>query len=343
MDKGENPMNCTRFAAVLLLAVLFCGLTAPPCLAQTEDATISGRVTDATSAVVVGAAVQLQSADKGTVGETTTNEAGIYAFPAVHPGVYHMTVRKQGFREVNFVGLTANVQAHIEENFILQVGSTTESVTVTADAVSLNTTDASVGTVVDQQFVDNMPLNGRSFQSLIYLTPGVVMTPVGDMAPGQFSVSGQRTDTNYFSVDGVSGNFGTSMGAVTLGQTLGGTVPGLTVGGGTNGLVSVDAMQEFRIQTSSFAPEFGRSPGAQISIVTKSGANAFHGTAYDYLRNDIFDARNWFDFAQPNATYGVVAPLPKPPLRQNDFGGTFSGPILKDKTFFFFSYEGLRL
>jgi len=343
MDKGENPMNCTRFAAVLLLAVLFCGLTAPPCLAQTEDATISGRVTDATSAVVVGAAVQLQSADKGTVGETTTNEAGIYAFPAVHPGVYHMTVRKQGFREVNFVGLTANVQAHIEENFSLQVGSTTESVTVTADAVSLNTTDASVGTVVDQQFVDNMPLNGRSFQSLIYLTPGVVMTPVGDMAPGQFSVSGQRTDTNYFSVDGVSGNFGTSMGAVTLGQTLGGTVPGLTVGGGTNGLVSVDAMQEFRIQTSSFAPEFGRSPGAQISIVTKSGANAFHGTAYDYLRNDIFDARNWFDFAQPNATYGVVAPLPKPPLRQNDFGGTFSGPILKDKTFFFFSYEGLRL
>ena len=102
-------------------------------------------------------------------------------------------------------------------------------------------------------------------------------------------------------------------------------------------------MQEFRIQTSSYAPEFGRSPGAQVSIVTKSGGNQFHGTAFDYLRNDIFDARNWFDFAQPNAYYGNPAALPKPPLRQNDFGGTFSGPIIKDKTFFFFSYEGLRL
>jgi hypothetical protein len=107
----------------------------------------------------------------------------------------------------------------------------------------------------------------------------------------------------------------------------------MTSGGGTNALVSVDAMQEFRIQTSSYAPEFGRTPGAQISIVTKSGTDQFHGTAFDYLRNDIFDARNWFD----------TPPTPKPPLRQNDFGGTLGGPLVKDKTFFFFSYEGLRL
>jgi hypothetical protein len=110
-------------------------------------------------------------------------------------------------------------------------------------------------------------------------------------------------------VDGVSANFGTTI--ISLGQTLGGAIPGLTAQGGTNGLVSVDAMQEFRIQTSSYAPEFGRTPGAQISIVTKSGANQFHGTAFDYLRNDIFDARNYFD----------TPPLSKPPLRQNDFGG----------------------
>jgi hypothetical protein len=107
----------------------------------------------------------------------------------------------------------------------------------------------------------------------------------------------------------------------------------LTSGGTTNGLVSIDAMQEFRIETSSYAAEFGRIPGAQISIVTKSGTNQFHGTAFDYLRNEIFDARNWFD----------GSPLVKPPLRQNDFGGTVGGPIIKGKTFFFFSYEGLRL
>ena len=118
-----------------------------------------------------------------------------------------------------------------------------------------------------------------------------------------------------------------------LSQSLGGAIPGWISGGGTNGLVSVDAMQEFRIQTSSYAPEFGRTPGAQISIVTKSGANQFHGTAFDYLRNDFFDARNYFD----------NPPQIKPPLRQNDFGGVLGGPIIKNKTFFFFSYEGLRL
>ena len=132
-------------------------------------------------------------------------------------------------------------------------------------------------------------------------------------------------------VDGVSANFGVNISG--LGQTLGGAIPGFTAQGGTNGLVSVDAMQEFRIETSSYAPEFGHTPGAQISIVTKSGGNQFHGTAFDYLRNDIFDARNYFD----------APPLPKPAERQNDFGGTIGGPIRKDKTFFFFSYEGLRL
>ncbi|MGH9629899.1 MAG: hypothetical protein ACRD7E_16400 [Bryobacteraceae bacterium] len=114
---------------------------------------------------------------------------------------------------------------------------------------------------------------------------------------------------------------------------LAGVTPGLTLDGGTNSLLSVDAMQEFRIQTSTFAPEFGRTPGASISILTKSGTNQFHGTAFDYWRNDLFDARNFFN----------TKPQPKPPHRQNDFGGTLGGPIVKNKTFFFFSYEGLRL
>jgi hypothetical protein len=181
--------------------------------------------------------------------------------------------------------------------------------------------------------VENLPLNGRSFQTLIMLTPGVVVTPTVFDDQGQFSVNGQRANANYFTVDGVSANFGVT-GYFPLVQTAGGALPALTVSGGTNSLVSVDAMQEFRIQTSSFAPEFGRTPGGQISIVTRSGTNAFHGTLFEYFRNSVLDAKDWF--ANFNG-------LEKPEERQNDFGGVFGGPVFKDKTFFFFSYEGLRL
>jgi hypothetical protein len=134
-------------------------------------------------------------------------------------------------------------------------------------------------------------------------------------------------------VDGVSANFGVT-GYGPLVQTAGGALPALSALGGTNSLVSVDAMQEFRIQTSSFAPEFGRTPGGQISIVTRSGTYRFHGTLFEYFRNNVLDANDWF------VNYDH---LPKPEERQNDFGGVFGGPIIKDKTFFFFSYEGLRL
>jgi len=187
--------------------------------------------------------------------------------------------------------------------------------------------------VVDRHFADNLPLNGRSFQTLIMLTPGVVMTPPAFDDHGQFSVNGQRADANYFTVDGASANFGVT-GYSPLVQASGGALPALSVSGGTNSLLSVEAMQKFRVQTSSFAPEFGRTPGGQISIVTRSGSNDFHGTLFEYFRNDVLDARDWFvNYNNPQ----------KPAERQNDFGGVFGGPIIKDKTFFFFSYEGLRL
>jgi hypothetical protein len=187
--------------------------------------------------------------------------------------------------------------------------------------------------LIDHTFVDNFPLNGRSFQTLIMLTPGVVVTATAFDDQGQFSVNGQRADANYFTVDGVSANFGVT-GYFPLVQSAGGALPALSALGGTNSLVSVDDMQEFRIQTSSFAPEFGRTPGGQISIVTRSGTNSFHGTAFEYFRNSVLDANDWF------ANYNH---LPKPEDKQNDFGGVFGGPVVKEKTFFFFSYEGLRL
>ena len=314
---------------LLFIAILL--LNSVALLAQTEGARISGRVTDVSGAIIVGAACTVTDIDTNIATSTTTNEDGIYVIPGLHPAIYRLTIEKDGFSTVVQPSLQLYAQDAVNENFMLAIGLRTESITVENNVPLLQTQSAAVSTVVNQQFVDNMPLKGRSFQSLISVAPGVVFTSSQFDGPGQFSVNGQRSDANYFTVDGVSANFGVQIGP--LGQSLGGAIPAFTSQGGTNGFVSVDDMQEFRIQTSSYEAEFGRTPGAQISIVTKSGGNTFHGTAFEYLRNDIFDARNYFD----------APPLPKPPLRQNDFGGTFGGPIIKGNTFFFFSYEGLRL
>lgn len=314
---------------LLLALALF--VTSATAYAQTEGARISGRVTDVSGAVIAGVACTITDIDTNVSASTTTNEDGIYVIQGLHPAHYRLTIEKDGFRTVVQPDLELYAQDAANENFMLALGPRTESITVEDSVPLLQTQSAAVSTVVNQQFVDNMPLNGRSFQSLISVAPGVVFTSVMNDGPGQFSVNGQRSDANYFMVDGVSANFGVQIGQ--LSQSLGGAIPAFTSQGGTNGFVSVDDMQEFRIQTSSYEAEFGRTPGAQISIVTKAGTNKFHGSAFDYLRNDIFDARNYFD----------APPLPKPPLRQNDFGGTFGGPIIKDKTFFFFSYEGLRV
>src|SRR5271163_2149686 len=312
------------------ILVVVCLLSVVAVSAQTETARISGRVTDLSGGVIVGAQCKVTNIETDVSVTTTTNEDGIYVLPDLHPATYRLTIQKEGFRTVIRPNLQLYVQDAVSENFTLALGPASETVTVLGDSFGLQTDSAAVSTVMNQQLVANMPLNGRSFQPLIALAPGIVFTSQ-NLGQGQFSVNGQRSDANYFMVDGVSANFGVTISG--LGQTLGGAIPGLTAQGGTNGLVSVDAMQEFRIQTSSYAAEFGHTPGSQVSIVTKSVTNQFHGTAFDYLRNDIFDARNYFD----------APPLPKPPLRQNDFGGTVGGPILKDKTFFFFSYEGLRL
>jgi hypothetical protein len=318
------------------LLLLFFSLVANFTWAQSETATVSGQVVDPSGLNITAAQVKLVDIDRDTSVTTTTNNTGLYTFPSVKPGRYRMEVISVGFKVVNVTGVTINVQDHLEQNFKLVVGSISESMTVTADAYKVNTTDATVSTVVDRNFAENLPMNGRSFQSLIQLTPGVVLTANNGVDTGQFSVNGQRANANYWMVDGVSANIGINAGA-TAGSGIAGTLGSTSVFGGTNSLVSVDALQEFRIQTSTYAPEFGRQPGGQISIVTRSGTNQFHGTVFDYLRNDSLDANNWFNGFTNNP------PLPKARERQNDFGGTLGGAIIKNKTFFFFSYEGLRL
>jgi len=343
--------SCLSRSWALVCLALLISLGGTCLRSQSTYATINGQVTDPQGSVVPGVAVEAVNIDTNVVYPATTNGSGIYVIPSLPPGPYRLAVRKDGFKVINMTGLVLQVQDTLEQNFSLEIGSVSESVTVNGSGNNINTTDGSVSTVVDSKMVENMPLNGRSFQDLILLTPGTVTqtpqavnngTPSGVGVSGEFSVNGQRTESNYYTVDGVSANVGAAAGSSLTGGAGGsGSVAASTALGTTQALVSVDDLQEFRVQSSTYSAEYGRNPGGQFAFETKSGANQWHGTAYDYLRNGYFDAQDWF-----NDYFGK----PEPDLHQNDFGGTFGGPVEiprlyngKDKTFFFVSYEGLRL
>src|SRR6202453_2150881 len=312
-----------RLASIIAALLLATSLLA-------QNAELSGLITDPAGLAVPGARVVVQSADTSATRTVSSNKQGEYSVPALRPGPYNLTIEANGFKTIHQTGVAVEVDQRAQLDFALTIGSNTESITVQGSAPLLNTSDASVSTLIGNQFVENLPLNGRSFSSLIDLAPGVVLIPSNQYEGGQFSVNGQHPDANYFTVDGVSANLGSS--AINLAQSGAGQLPATSAFGGASNLVSLDALEEFRIQTSTFAPEYGRTPGAQISVVTKSGTNTFHGTAFEYFRNDKLDANDWF--ANANR-------LARPPLRQNDFGGVLGGPIKKDKLFFFGSYEGL--
>ncbi len=342
---NHRPPFCLKVSRCLILFAL-CTLPLAVARGQSATATLSGTVEDQNGAVIPNASVAAINVGTALQRDTTTDSGGNYTFPLLPPGTYIVRVQAQGFATVENRNVVLNVGDQRALRIQLKAGNITEMIQVNADAPLINESPA-VGTVVDRQFVENIPLNGRSFQSLITLTPGVVLTKTTFNEQGQFNVNGQRANANYFMVDGVSANAGVSAG-LSLVQSAGGALPAFSAGGGTNSLVSVDAMQEFKIQTSTFAPEFGRTPGAQVQILTRSGTNDFHGTLFEYFRNDALDANDWFANSRG---------LKRPALRQNDFGGVLGGPLYlprfgeggpsfysgKNRTFFFFSYEGLRL
>src|SRR5712664_2295083 len=261
--------------------------------AESTNASPTGRITDPSKALICDPKIAAISTGTNLRYETATNASGEYYLENLPPNPYRLEIEKPGFKKLIKSDVILHVQDALEINFEMTVGSASETITVEGGAPLVNTESATVSTVIDRTFVESLPLNGRSFQTLILLTPGVVVTPTAFDDQGQFSVNGQRADANYFTLDGVSANFGVT-GYFPLVQSGGGALPALSASGGTNSLVSVEAMQEFRVQTSSFAPEFGRTPGGQISIVTRSGTNQFHGTAFEYFRNDVLDANDWF-------------------------------------------------
>lgn len=335
-------MKYLRILSLLLLILCATNLLK----AQSTDATISGVVVDPSGKVITDAVIEILNEATGVHYSSRTNGTGIYSVTVLPPGQYIVQVSKIGFKTLIKPDIVLNLQSALALNFTLPIGAASESVTVDAGASSINTTDGSVSTVIDRQFVENMPLNGRSLQSLISLAPGVVQTPIpyGSSSgnSGEFSVNGQRTESNYYTVDGVSANVGTgSNGSYTAGAA--GLLPAQTALGTTQSMASVDALQEFRINTSTYSAEYGRTPGGQISLQTRSGTDALHGSLFDYFRNDALDANNWFnDHTTPTTA--------KTAERQNDFGGTLGGPLYlphiydgRKRTFFFYSYEGLRL
>ena len=253
----------------------------------------------------------------------TTNGEGIYAVPNLPPGPYRIQVSKTGFKTLIKPDVVLNVQSAVAINFTLPVGAISETLTVKGGAPLVNTESGSVSTVIDRSMVENLPLNGRTFNMLLQLTPGVVIAQAASNNQGQFSVAGQRTSANNFLIDGVSANFGVAP-TVGLGTTGTGAAQAFGALGGTSSLISVEALQEFRIETSSFAPEFGRSPGGQVIFTTRSGTNSFHGGLYEFFRNDVLDANNWF---------AIAAGEPRAAERYNNFGGYGGGPIVRGKTF----------
>ena len=324
-------MKQWRISVFSSLALLF--LLCTSSARADELATVAGYVTDPSGLRIAGAKVQATNIETNVSYSGESNSEGLFRIGGLPTGSYRVVVQKTGFKTTVKQGLELHVQDIVSVNFQLDVGSVAESVTVAAEVPLVNTESAAVSTVIDRNFVENLPLNGRSFNTLMQLTPGVVIAPSGLSNPGQFSIAGQRTDANSFQVDGVSANFGVGTSA-GLQQAGSGAAQAFNAIGGTSSLVSVDAMQEFRVQTSSFAPEYGRTPGGQVSIATRSGTNSIHGDVFDYFRNTVLDANDWFANA---------AGKPRGAEHQNDFGGVVGGPIFRDKTFFFLSYEGFRL
>jgi hypothetical protein len=310
----------------------------PGIMAQPATTSLSGRVVDETGAMVVGAAVTVLNPATGFFRETTTDAEGSFTYPFLQAGNYKVTITQPGFAVVEIRNLILNLNDPRSVLVRLKVGGISETIVIYADTSVRDT--AAVSTVIDRGFVERLPMNGQSFQALITLTPGaVISTSTGGIPPGQYSFNGQRPTSNYFMVDGVSANIQAGSDK-QYHQAFAGALPGLNIFGGFNSLVSIEALQEINILTSAYAPEFGRTPGAQISIATRSGTNEFHGSLFDYFRNDALDAKDWFV---------KRAGAPNPSLRHNDFGVVLGGPILFPKlshnkrSFFFFSYEGLRL
>lgn len=302
---------------IVHLSVLVIGWLAIAGISFGQTATITGRVTDATGAVIADTTIEVSNVATGATREVRSNEVGYYTVPLLPPGQYRIIVEKDGFRSVTRTGVILEVDQRAELNFTLQVGAVTEQIEVSADALQINTVEASQGQVIENRRIVDMPLNGRDYIQLALLSAGTVQ-PLAGSRYGGFSTAGQKTTQNNYVLDGIDNNGIELAGAQRRGEMI---------------KPSVDAVQEFKVQTNAYAAEFGRAMGGVVNVTTRSGTNDFHGALFWFLRNEELDAKNFFDPADRE----------KPPFKRNQFGFAAGGPIVKDRTFIFGDYEGTRI
>jgi hypothetical protein len=303
-----------------LLVLLLCALPAAA-FAQQETATISGTITDATGAIVPNAVVIVTNVQTGISVRTEATEAGTYVVPSLRPGDYSIAVERKGFQKTVRTGVTLQVAQVARIDVTLQTGALTEAVEVIGATPLLDTLTSSRGSVIDQKKIVELPLNGRDYNQLALLSPGVLPgTPrlASVNFKGVLNVNGNRTFNNVFLLDGVDNiSYSNSF----RGENVQLVQP------------SIEALQEFKIQTNAYSAEFGRSSGAVVNATIKSGTNTVRGSVYEFVRNDKLDANNFFSNALG---------APKPKRERNQFGGAAGGPLVKNRTFWFGDYEGLR-
>src|SRR6202453_208270 len=313
----KRPVISLSFAIFMLVAInSWAGV----------GGSVSGTVRDESNAVVPGASVKATNVETGVQHQAATNGQGFYSFPNLPIGHYSIGMQKAGFQPYQRTGITLDADSALTVDAVLNVGETSDVVTVVENQTQVETTSTQVGEVITGARMTAVPLNGRSFTDLLFLQPGVapvtsitsetvqdvgasVLSPSGDLNPGTISINGQREFANSFIVNGSDVEEDVNMGAAINSN--------------------LDSIAEFRILTNSFDAEYGEFSGGQINVVTKSGTNDFHGSAFEFLRNTDFDARNYFSPARGT-------------FNQNQFGGTFGGPIRKKKIFFFGDYQGTR-
>jgi hypothetical protein len=315
-------MLFTRRHWVGLLSLLL--VLSAPAMAQVSAA-LSGRVTDQTGAGLSGATVTAKNTDMGISRETVTDAAGRYELPALPVGRYEVGATKSGFAAAIRSGIVLVVGQDAATDLSLRIGNVSEQVKILANVPIVNATTNDISGLVGEREVKQLPLNGRSYDLLLTINPGVVNFTwektggigVSNSSTGNnFAVSGNRPQQNLFLLNGI--------------EFTGAAENNMQPGGASQNLIGVEAVREFNVLRDSYGAEYGKRPGAQVTIVTQSGSNQWHGSVYEFLRNNIFDAPNYFD--QGSA----------PPFRRNQFGAASGGPIKKDKTFIFANYEGLR-
>ena len=333
---------------IAVLAALILFASAPALHAQTANGQVNGTVTDTSGAIIPGATVKLTNIGTKIAKEVTTNSAGYYLFVDVLPGSYVLSIQKQGFKAANVNAFSIQVNQTLTQNVHLEIGTVSETVTVSAQAPLLQASSSELGTVVSERPIQQLPLNGRNFTQLLILTPGITpistaqgsgisATDAGITAiPGTSfykpSVNGQENRENLFYLDGI------------LNTDVRGAVYGV--------LPILDTINEFKVQSQNDKAEYGGTLGGVVNTATKSGTNSFHGSAWEYARSNVFDARDPFkDFCNSPARcpgYGTAGgptsatPAAPEHYSQNEFGGAMGGPIFKNKTFFYAAYEGWR-